>query len=118
MTTRTDEQVTKAFLEVVADAGIAYIYPSLDGSGCFYVYDDHASCLIGRVLFRLGAGLPELARCDDVGGISDRVLEIVDIEISEKAQQALRFAQSAQDQRATWGAALIRYLEVMMRDAA
>lgn len=111
MTSVTHEQVTAAIQAVVEEEGPDYVYPTLDGLGCFYVYDGNASCLVGKVLYCLGADLEDLKRCDDLGIINDLVLERVGIQMSEEAQTALRYAQSAQDQRQTWGEALDRYLK-------
>lgn len=109
----TNEQVTQAIVAVVGFAGRDYVYPTYDGSGCFYVYNDEPSCLVGRVLHRLGADIQDLRACDELGGINDAVLERVDIQMSKAAQTALRYAQGAQDQRKTWGHALDCYLKVV-----
>jgi hypothetical protein len=117
MITVTDEQVTEVIRAIVAEFGEDYVYPRFEGDGCWYVWDGKPSCLIGRVLHRLGADIEALKSCDDLGGFQEEILVMVDIDMSDLTLTALRYAQSQQDQRHSWGEALRVYLRAIEVEA-
>lgn len=104
--TEKDREFIDAIRAVVAEFGPNYVYMVGLGGSCEYVRDRQPSCLIGRVLHRMGVDLEFLYYREgngasdvmrDVGGFSTVVLCAADD------------AQGAQDSAYTWGEALSRF---------
>jgi hypothetical protein len=106
--------------DIVAEAGADYVYVKPDGYHCAYVApgadgQPSASCLIARVLTRLGLPLAELAKWDMGGesalgygihfGTSAHVVA-ESLGLSELTGEVLNAGQSAQDEGRVWGDAL------------
>lgn len=108
----TDKQVTEAITAVVAEVGRDFVYVPPGGVGemCRYEHEGAASCLVGRVLKRLGATLQDLRECESAGSVGTEVARRCGLSISIRALNALYTAQQAQDHGATWGKALADYL--------
>lgn len=75
--------------------------------GCWYVWDDKPSCLIGQLFVELGVPLEELRRYEGLAAdeIASTLLPEVDDPYGDAVYTALGKAQSMQDQRHTWGEA-------------
>jgi hypothetical protein len=122
MTITIREEIEKyltAMTEIVTEYGSDYVYvrPTHDGGyngGCRYEWADEPSCLIGKVLFKLGASLEMLRRLDadcgsiinlQSGGYSDLLAEL-GIVHRDTTVRVLQAAQTVQDSNGTWGQAL------------
>ena len=116
----TDEQVTEAIHEVVAELGEDYVYepqPTADPLGgpkdtvayCRYAPDavNTLGCIAGATIRRLGY----------TGGIAERTAVRENItfsrRLSECALEALNKAQAKQDARESWGSAKEAFDQVM-----
>lgn len=105
--------------EVVAEYGEDYVYNGYDnvgreegGMNCAYLNSDGTpSCLIGHVLLRLGVPKEQFRTANfcTVGTFA----EIAHLPVGHAALYVMRKAQAVQDERGTWGAALLA-----ARDAA
>ena len=113
----SDADFIAALEAEVKEAGSDFVYPrTYDAEGfktrCVYVRDGQASCLIGRVLHRLGADIEELAELDRSlsNGASYAIPEVV-YGISRRLLLAASTAQAFQDRGCEWGEALERFHE-------
>ncbi len=99
--------------KVVQAKGADYVYPGQPGDLCFNFETDGApSCIVGHVLADLGLTYERASRLKVVGssGAHDTVQYLVadgfPYTFSVGAMCALYVAQTVQDQRESWGAAL------------
>ena len=123
-TVLTKNAVQEALDKAIAERGADYRYTDTHGDGCFYADWDEAtktpapSCVVGFVVDAIDhATFEALARTEATEGTFSAP-EIADYGLAqfedEDVQQALAFAQEAQDEGLTWGQArefAIRYLE-------
>lgn len=97
-----DGAVIFAMRAVVDIYGSDYVYQKDDPQArCVYRAGDEPSCLVGQVLYRL---TPDY-RPREVGVSSQRD-ELHEVGYSRAATYALQIAQTVQDRRHPWGAAL------------
>jgi hypothetical protein len=107
MTNNDVARVLEVMEQVVADFGPDYVYPTTLFVACTYVRNGRPDCLVGQVLYRMGATIQQL-EVNDNGPAS--VLDdgfIQPFELSDKAWRVLAAAQSVQDTGVSnWGQAL------------
>ncbi|MBT2609866.1 hypothetical protein J7I97_16660 [Streptomyces sp. ISL-87] len=111
----TDSVVLETLREVVAERP-DYVYsspeymPADEEDGrCFYVHKDEsgspvsAGCVIGVVLYRLGAPLEWMEQLEarPASSLAGRLFP----QLSDRTMQKLNLVQSAQDNGDTWGTA-------------
>lgn len=111
--TLTDAQ--RVVAEVVQEAGTDFVYepPNTDtgGSVCVYYHDGHPSCLIGKVLVKLGVPLHlaiEANHCQNNDGIEiamDKLRATGYVTWEDLVPQYFAAVQDAQDRGDTWGGA-------------
>lgn len=114
-TIMTDRAIADAIHKVVEEKGEDYIYPGW-GATCVYANKDGSpSCLVGHVIAALSPeDFERVVEYENYeigvegGGDTDikSVVSALDLGISERATQALREAQNAQDMGNKWGTAL------------
>ena len=104
--------------DIVAEFGADYIYVKEkrpnhvpeNYSGCWYVSQDgkEPSCLIGRVLYRMGVPLEILGQHEgDAPNGPDLITLLMDsYGFDHNTLNVLAFAQGMQDNGATWGKCL------------
>ena len=103
----TDDQVVHTLRDVVNERpDHVYVSPAGEYGGCLYVdpSDGCPSCLVGHVLYRLGADMTGVARAENAG--PDDASERGGLRLSIRAEQLLATAQAQQDCGETWGTAL------------
>lgn len=107
--------VLELLCEVVAEKGEDYVYRPPNGRDeCVYVHNGECSCLVARVLHKLGVSIEDLARLDTAseGGGAVAVWQAIEVGLipgltfTPEAREALMSAQFAQDGFKTWGEAL------------
>jgi len=106
MTIPTVREVLDALDKVVREFGADYQYPDSHRNSdqmCMYVYDGKPDCIAAQVFVRLGVSVSDLAQYE--GSAAYTVFERVFGKYNGGGASVLTFAQSAQDGRATWGAA-------------
>lgn len=97
-----DSDVLYILKEIVREAGPDYVYKGDDKAArCVYYENEKPSCLVGQVLARL---TPDY-RPGEVSVATQRD-DLHEIGYSKNATYALQIAQTVQDRRHTWGAAL------------
>jgi hypothetical protein len=111
----TPEVALDTLREVVAEAGEDYTYPpAMKGEACTYVAGGKPSCLIGRVLFKLGVPLERLEEADRAqGGTGEPAFELLGtlkgegvVDVDLDVRHLFSEAQFAQDNGSCWGSAL------------
>lgn len=95
------ERVLDVMLDVVNEAGPESIYQRITrgepgGSKCYYVDNGCTSCLIGRVLEKLGWTIDQLLEIEGKTPIS------FGYKFAELTKTVMNAAQSAQDRGFTW----------------
>lgn len=112
----TVDEVTQAIEAVVATSGANFVYIKHedyeDGRlKCWYVWDDEPSCLVGKVLHRLGVSVIHLSEVEhsSVQSASLVLRRRNVIDLPERAVTALLGAQGFQDSDNCWGDALKVY---------
>ncbi len=103
--------VLVALREVVEEAGSDYQYPGDAGSPCFYVVAGRPSCLVGRVLHKLGVPLGILSSYENS---SPTQMTVQHCGLHGVARVVLANVQGMQDARRPWGEILNRYTEILM----
>ena len=104
----TDERITAAIEQVVAQAGEDYVYPpAMEGADCMYE-DQYGGCIVGRTMRLLDPGI-NFSEGDFAGA------QPWSEDLSEAAMSALSDAQSAQDSGNPWYTALARFRDTMRR---
>lgn len=108
--------VLELLREVVAEKGEDYVYEASYTASyqCVYVLHGECSCLVARVLHKLGVSIEDLARLDtsSEGGGAVAVWQAIEVDLipgltfTPEAREALMSAQFAQDGFKTWGEAL------------
>lgn len=98
-----DSDVLYTLRRIVDKYGSDYVYKGEDKAArCVYYEDGKPSCLVGQLLARL---TPDY-QPGEVGVMTQRH-DLHDIGYSKNATYALQVAQTLQDRRHTWGAALV-----------
>lgn len=106
--------VIAAAEEVVAEAGNNYIYQKHgDAGACFYMYENKADCIVGRIFYKLGMSLEQLKELNGTGQASEAIDHLqynvlAKYQISSYAVDLLRQGQDAQDGYMNWGIVLKR----------
>lgn len=99
-------EVLDLLTEVVAEAGPDFVYKS-PGQYCRYEYKGQPSCLVGRVLNRLGVPVEALAGLDeDYPAVNDVDFVSLGLSLPDDAVIALQAVQEWQDEGNKWGDAL------------
>lgn len=108
-------KVADLLWEIADEVGHDHIYEIRKKHGiptCEYVVWNEESdcyvgdCLVGRLLFRLGADPESLADIGDLRFSSVLVQHVLPFSFTEDAQRVLVRVQYAQDHGKTWGAAI------------
>lgn len=115
--------------EIVAEFGVDHVYKRIPGrygnfAGCFNwdIENSCPSCLIGHVVYRLGASPELLTVCvgDAASSLIRKFASASGLRLEYGVMDVLGAAQSSQDDGKTWGEALrdalIEHLEIGRRD--
>lgn len=109
-----DGAVMDALQKIVGEFGKDYVYKGDDlNARCLHREDGKPSCLVGQVLARL---TPDFVPREV--GVSAQKSELHAAGYSSVATYALQIAQSVQDRRHPWGAALTAAQAVIEHDPA
>jgi hypothetical protein len=115
--------------QVVSEFGVDHVYkriPGRDGSfaGCYNwdIENNCPSCLIGHVVYRLGASPELLTACvgDAASSLISKFVHQSGLRLEYGVMDVLGAAQQSQDDGRTWGEALrdalIEHLEIGLSD--
>ena len=115
------ETVNPVLDELVKEFGEDYVYPGSASKSCYYTQNGEPSCLVGQVLFRLGASIEMLDLYDSYGSVSelvqydtdaDSAFGATDVEYADFAViELLQYAQEFQDGGYAWSEAVKRARE-------
>jgi hypothetical protein len=99
----TERKLVDALREVAAGRPDYAYEPPGDGVECLYVHNGAPSCLVGHALHRLGVPLGALY----VIKPSDELIPQLFIEVGADVNVAVWNVQTAQDNGAPWGEAIM-----------
>jgi hypothetical protein len=113
--TDTDEveilSVIRVMKQVVAEAGQNFVYDAPEPEpvhlkACVYAYEGRPSCLVGRVLAKMGVPIETLESFghEDIGSLTGDPR----VPLGAATVHVLALAQNLQDNRVTWGVCLLK----------
>jgi hypothetical protein len=118
----TDDDIKNGLLALVIKEGEDFVYSKRDATEesvgrCVYVHQGKPDCIVGQFLAGKGVPVERLEKADTGFAFGQSAFGLLDalefekvISISRMGKEALLVAQSAQDRRETWGAALDKAL--------
>lgn len=106
----TDQDVINTLAEIVSEYGDDHVYEA-PMDRCVYVHGGQPSCLVGKMLHKVGIPLEKLEKFDLDNGTPAAMaisclMQADVIDVSSEAIQALSEVQSTQDAGYPWGVAL------------